>query len=50
MNNHVIKINDMTLRDREQAAGIAFNVEEKIAFPLRVAVGIAPVPSQCVFM
>lgn len=50
MNNHVIKINDMNLRDGEQAAGIAFNVEKKIAFPLRVAVGIAPVLSQCTFV
>lgn len=31
MNNHTIQINDTTLRDGEQAAGIVFNVEEKIA-------------------
>ncbi|GAA6615553.1 hypothetical protein NUACC26_013470 [Scytonema sp. NUACC26] len=30
MNNHTIQINDTTLRDGEQAVGIAFNVEEKI--------------------
>lgn len=45
MNNNTIKINDTTLQDGEQAAGIAFNVKKKIAYPLRVAVGIAPVLS-----
>ncbi|MHC5725598.1 MAG: hypothetical protein ACYTXY_15955 [Nostoc sp.] len=50
MNNNVIQINDTTLQDGENAAGIAFNVEEKIAIALRVAVGIAPVLSQCAFV
>ncbi|MHC5763394.1 hypothetical protein [Nostoc sp.] len=45
INNHTIQINNTTLQDGEQAAGIAFNVEEKIAIALRVAVGIAPVLS-----
>ncbi|NJR49232.1 MAG: homocitrate synthase [Leptolyngbyaceae cyanobacterium CSU_1_3] len=31
MNNYPIQINDTTLRDGEQAAGIAFNVRRKIA-------------------
>lgn len=31
MKNHLIQINDTTLHDGEQAAGIAFNIEEKIA-------------------
>lgn len=48
MNNHAIQINDTILRNGEQAAGIAFN--EKIAYPLRVAVGIAPVLSQYPFV
>lgn len=50
MNNHAIQINDTILRNVEQAAGIAFNVEEKIAYSLRVAVDIAPVLSQYPFV
>ena len=50
MNNHAIEINDTTLRNGEQAAGIAFNVKEKIAIAFRVAVDIAPMLSQCIFV
>ncbi|MCS6814201.1 MAG: homocitrate synthase [Cyanobacteria bacterium] len=41
MKTHQIHINDTTLRDGEQAAGIAFNLEEKIAIAVFLdAIGV----------